>query len=98
MSTDRAFLARDMAELDEHLHYRIVDVSSIKELVRRWYPRVYYAAPAKTGNHRALGDIRDSIDKLRYYRSAVFVERPGPATEQAREIAATVIAGDGTAP
>ncbi len=92
VSTDRAFLARDMTALDGHLHYRIVDVSSIKELVRRWYPRVYYAAPAKTGNHRALGDIRDSIDELRYYRSAVFVAPPGPATDQAREIAAAVTA------
>ncbi|MFN8126410.1 MAG: oligoribonuclease [Candidatus Nanopelagicales bacterium] len=68
---DRGFLARDMPELDAHLHYRVVDVSSLKELIKRWYPKVYYAAPEKTGNHRALGDILDSIDELRYYRSAV---------------------------
>ncbi len=90
VSTDRLFLARDMTELDAHLHYRIVDVSSIKELVRRWYPRVYYAAPAKTGNHRALGDIRDSIDELRYYRRAVFAAPPGPSSEEARVLAAEV--------
>jgi len=90
VSTDRAFLARDMPELEAHLHYRIVDVSSVKELVRRWYPRVYFAAPAKTGNHRALGDIRDSIDELRYYRQAVFVPQPGPDTDTARAIAETV--------
>ena len=70
---DRGFLARDMPELDAHLHYRVVDVSSIKELVRRWYPRVYFATPPKTGNHRALADIRESIAELRYYRDAVFV-------------------------
>lgn len=65
---DRGFLARDMPALDAHLHYRVVDVSSIKELVKRWYPSVYYASPEKTGNHRALGDILDSIAELRYYR------------------------------
>ena len=69
---DRSFLARDMALIDGHLHYRLVDVSSIKELVRRWYPKVYFNAPAKTGNHRALGDVWDSIAELRYYRAAVF--------------------------
>ena len=68
---DRGFLARDMPELDAHLHYRVIDVSSIKELVKRWYPSVYYAAPEKTGNHRALGDILDSIAELRYYRQTV---------------------------
>ena len=73
VGTDRAFLARDMPDLDAFLHYRIVDVSSIKELSRRWYPRAYYAAPAKSGNHRALADIQESIEELRYYRSAVFV-------------------------
>ncbi len=87
VATDRAFLARDMPELESWLHYRIVDVSSIKELVRRWYPRVYYAAPVKAGNHRALGDIRDSIDELRYYRETVFVPLPGPSTEEARAVA-----------
>jgi len=85
---DRGFLANYMPELDAHLHYRLVDVSSIKELTRRWYPRVYFASPDKTGNHRALGDIRDSISELRYYRDAVFVPLPGPDTEAARAIGA----------
>ncbi|HEV2344401.1 MAG TPA: oligoribonuclease, partial [Actinocrinis sp.] len=73
IGTDRGFLARDMPDLEGHLHYRVVDVSSIKELVRRWYPRVYFQAPPKTGNHRALGDIKDSIEELRYYRATIFV-------------------------
>jgi oligoribonuclease len=88
VSTDRTFLAREMPGLDAYLHYRIVDVSSIKELARRWYPRAYFASPSKTGNHRALGDIRDSIEELRYYRASVFVPSPGPDTETARAIAA----------
>jgi oligoribonuclease len=88
VATDRGFLARDMPELEAHLHYRIVDVSSIKELARRWYPRVYFASPAKTGNHRALADIRESIQELKYYRAAVFVPQPGPDSESARAIAA----------
>jgi oligoribonuclease len=88
VGTDRGFLARDMPDLEGHLHYRVVDVSSIKELVRRWYPRVYFQAPAKTGNHRALGDIRDSIEELKYYRAAVFVPLPGPDSETAKGIAA----------
>jgi oligoribonuclease len=88
VGTDRGFLARDMPDLEGHLHYRVVDVSSIKELVRRWYPRVYFQAPAKTGNHRALGDIRDSIEELKYYRAAVFVSPPGPDSETAKGIAA----------
>jgi oligoribonuclease len=88
VATDRAFLARDMPKIDAFLHYRIVDVSSIKELVRRWYPRVYFAAPAKLGNHRALADIRESIEELRYYRAAVFVPPPGPGSEEARALAA----------
>jgi oligoribonuclease len=87
VGTDRGFLARDMPELESHLHYRVVDVSSIKELVRRWYPRVYFQAPAKTGNHRALGDIRDSIEELKYYRATVFVPMPGPTSEDARDAA-----------
>ena len=87
VGTDRGFLARDMPELEGHLHYRVVDVSSIKELVRRWYPRVYFQAPAKTGNHRALGDIRDSIEELKYYRATVFVPMPGPTSEDARDAA-----------
>jgi oligoribonuclease len=85
---DRGFLARYMPELDAHLHYRLVDVSSVKELTRRWYPRVYFASPEKKGNHRALGDIRDSISELRFYRDAVFVAQPGPDTEAARALGA----------
>lgn len=87
VATDRAFLARDMPNLESFLHYRIVDVSSIKELSRRWFPRAYYSAPAKTGNHRALADIQESIEELRYYRSAVFVPSPGPDTDTARALA-----------
>jgi oligoribonuclease len=85
---DRGFLAAYMPELDAHLHYRLVDVSSVKELTRRWYPRVYFASPEKTGNHRALGDIRDSISELRYFRDAVFVPQPGPDSESARALGA----------
>jgi oligoribonuclease len=88
VATDRAFLARDMPTLDSFLHYRIVDVSSIKELARRWFPRAYFQTPAKRGNHRALADIQESIEELRYYREAVFVPPPGPETAAAREIAA----------
>jgi len=91
VSTDRGFLARDMPELEQHLHYRIVDVSSIKELSRRWYPRAYFNSPVKNGNHRALADIRESIAELRYYREAVFVPQPGPDTETARAIAAKYV-------
>ena len=87
VATDRAFLARDMPALESFLHYRIVDVSSIKELSRRWYPRTYFNAPAKTGNHRALADIQESIEELRYYRAAVFVPPPGPDSEAARALA-----------
>lgn len=85
---DRIFISRDMPRVDSYLHYRIIDVSSFKEIVRRWYPRTYFASPGKTGNHRALGDIRDSIAELRYYREAVLVEAPGPDTKTAREISA----------
>jgi oligoribonuclease len=88
VATDRAFLARDMPTLESFLHYRIVDVSSIKELARRWYPRAYFAAPAKSGNHRALADIQESIEELRYYRAAVFVAAPGPDSDTARAFAA----------
>jgi oligoribonuclease len=99
VATDRAFLARDMPELEAHLHYRIIDVSSIKELSRRWFPRAYFAAPQKTGGHRALADIRESIAELRYYRDAVFVPAPGPSSEQARILAARhVIDHQATAP
>jgi oligoribonuclease len=88
VATDRSFLARDMPTLESFLHYRIVDVSSIKELSRRWFPRAYYQAPEKRGNHRALADIQESIEELRYYREAVFVPSPGPDSNTAREIAA----------
>lgn len=84
---DRMFLARDMPALTDHLHYRIIDVSSVKELVRRWFPRAYYNAPEKAGDHRALADILDSIKELRYYRETVFVAAPGPSTERARAAA-----------
>lgn len=85
---DRGFLSKYMPTLDAYLHYRIVDVSSVKELTRRWYPRVYFASPPKEGNHRALADISDSIKELSYYRSAVFVPGEGPDTKTARTIAA----------
>ncbi|SEN64818.1 oligoribonuclease [Nonomuraea pusilla] len=90
IGTDRTFIARDMPAVDAYLHYRMVDVSSIKELVRRWYPRVYFAAPEKQGGHRALADIVESIRELRYYRAAVFVEEPGPDTPTARTLAERV--------
>ncbi len=86
IGTDKTFLSRDMPRVIEHLHYRVVDVSTVKELSRRWYPRAYYQAPAKTGNHRALGDIKDSIVELQYYREAVFVPQPGPNSDEARDI------------
>jgi len=88
VGTDRAFLARDMPALENHLHYRIIDVSSVKELARRWYPRAYFASPPKAGGHRALADITESIRELRYYREAVFVPAPGPDTDAARAVAA----------
>jgi oligoribonuclease len=87
IATDRGFLARDMTELDDWLHYRMVDVSSVKELARRWYPRAYYASPEKNGGHRALADIIESVEELRYYRQAIFVPQPGPSTDEARAIA-----------
>jgi len=88
VSTDRGFLLRDMPTLEAYLHYRIVDVSSIKELARRWYPRAYFNSPKKNGNHRALADIHESIAELRYYREAVFVPQPGPDSDTAKTIAA----------
>ena len=88
VGTDREFIARDMPALQAHLHYRIVDVSSIKELARRWYPRAYFASPEKVGNHRALDDIRESIQELKYYREAIFKPAPGPSTAEARKISA----------
>jgi oligoribonuclease len=92
---DRMFLARDLPDLDNYLHYRLVDVSSIKELARRWYQRAYFNAPAKTGNHRALADIRESIAELRYYRSAVMVPSPGPDTDASKVIAADHVVDHG---
>lgn len=91
IATDRAFLARDMPELDGFLHYRMVDVSSIKELTRRWYPRVYFSQPQKGLAHRALADIKESIRELRYYRGTVFVPAPGPSSELAQQAATEVL-------
>ncbi len=88
IGTDRAFLARDLPTLEGHVHYRNVDVSSLKELAKRWYPRIYFTAPAKSGNHRALADIRESIEELRYYREAMLVPQPGPERDVLAEIAA----------
>jgi oligoribonuclease len=96
IGTDRMFLAKFMPRVDSHLHYRSVDVSSIKELSRRWYPRAYYQSPAKNGGHRALADILESIRELEYYRAAVFVPQPGPTSEQAQ--AASAAAVDAWAP
>ncbi|GAA4934264.1 oligoribonuclease [Streptomonospora halophila] len=93
IATDRLFISRDMPRIDEFLHYRMVDVSSIKELLRRWYPRIYYASPEKHGGHRALADITESIRELRYYRAAAFVAPPGPDSTTARAVAADVAAG-----
>ncbi len=90
IATDRGYLARDMPELDAFLHYRMVDVSSVKELARRWYPRAYFNAPKKAGGHRALADILESVKELAYYRSAVFVPQPGPTSEQAAAAAAAL--------
>jgi oligoribonuclease len=96
IATDRWFIARDMPELDTYLHYRMVDVSSVKELARRWFPRAYFASPIKHGGHRALADIRESVQELRYYREAVFVPQPGPDSVTARDIA-TRVSQPGTA-
>ena len=92
IATDRGFLARDMPALDEHLHYRMVDVSSVKELARRWYPRVYYAKPEKGLAHRALADIVESVQELDYYRRAMFVAPPGPSSDEAKAAANAVLA------
>ena len=91
IGTDRMFLAKYMPRVDRWLHYRNVDVSSIKELARRWYPRAYFNAPAKDGGHRALADIRESIRELAYYREAVFVAEPGPSSDSARAAAASAV-------
>ena len=91
VGTDKAFLERDMPAVIDHLHYRVIDVSTLKELARRWYPRTYFAAPEKFGNHRALGDIYDSIDELRYYRSVLMPEGDGPSSEEARKKAKAIL-------
>jgi oligoribonuclease len=106
IGTDRGFLARDMPELDDHLHYRMVDVSSVKELARRWFPRVYFAQPAKGLAHRALADIIESVRELAYYRKTLFVDGSGPTSAQAQSAAGEVTgtfasvlaAGDATPP
>ncbi|CAN5147968.1 oligoribonuclease [soil metagenome] len=91
IGTDRTFLAKYMPRVDKHLHYRNIDVSSIKELSRRWFPRIYFNAPAKNGGHRALADILESIRELEYYRRAAFVGEPGPTTEQVQAVSASVV-------
>src|SRR3954471_17896247 len=91
IGTDRAFLAKYMPRVDAHLHYRSVDVSSIKELARRWFPRIYFNSPQKAGGHRALADILESIRELDYYRKAAFVPAPGPTTEQVQAVSAAVV-------
>lgn len=87
---DKNFLARDMPAVIDHLHYRVIDVSTIKELARRWYTKAHYNAPVKTGNHRALGDIQDSIDELKYYRGTIMVPSPGPTSVEAAKVARQV--------
>jgi oligoribonuclease len=91
IATDRGFLARDMPTLDDHLHYRMIDVSCIKELAKRWYPRVYQSQPTKGLAHRALADIRESVQELEFYRRTLFVAQPGPSSEEAREAANAVL-------
>jgi oligoribonuclease len=90
IGTDRMFIAKYMPALDAHLHYRNIDVSTIKELSKRWYPRSYFQAPKKDGGHRALADILESIEELKYYRQTVFVEGPGPSTEEAQAVAGSI--------
>src|SRR5690606_7357249 len=91
IGTDRTFLAKYMPRVDSHLHYRSIDVSSIKELSRHWFPRVYFNSPTKDGGHRALADILESTRELAYYRTALFVGEPGPSTEQLQELSAAVV-------
>lgn len=90
IGTDRMFLNRYMSGVDQHLHYRNIDVSSLKELARRWYPRVYFQMPKKDGGHRALADILESIEELRYYRQTLMVPSPGPSTSEAAQVAETL--------
>lgn len=94
IATDRGFIARDMPELDGYLHYRMVDVSSVKELCRRWYPRIYFAQPEKGLAHRALADIHESVRELTYYRRTAFVPQPGPSTDRAQAVAAELLDGE----
>ncbi|GAV93630.1 oligoribonuclease [Actinomyces denticolens] len=97
VGTDKAFLARDMPDLIDYLHYRVVDVSSIKELAKRWFPRTFFQAPQKQGGHRALADILESIDELRYYRAVLFPDGEGPSSEECRAIASRILASPTTA-
>lgn len=92
VGTDKAFLEVGMPGLVEHLHYRVIDVSSLKELARRWYPRIYYGSPAKHGGHRALADILESIDELRYYRAAMLVPAPGPDSPTVKVVRESIVA------
>jgi oligoribonuclease len=94
IATDRGFLARDMPTLDEHLHYRMIDVSSIKELAKRWYPKVYQSQPAKGLAHRALADIHESVQELQFYRRTLFVAPPGPSHDEARAAANAILGID----
>lgn len=94
IGTDRGFLARDMPELNSYLHYRMIDVSSIKELCRRWYPRIYFGQPEKGMSHRALADIKESIRELAYYRATAFVPQPGPTSDEVKRAAADLPAVD----
>ncbi len=96
IATDRGFIARDMPKLDDYLHYRMIDVSSIKELCRRWYPKIYFGQPEKGLAHRALADIHESIRELQYYRRTAFVPQPGPSTSEIAAIAAEISASAGT--
>ncbi|MFE3256659.1 oligoribonuclease [Nocardia sp. NPDC059091] len=98
IATDRGFIARDMPALDTHLHYRMIDVSSIKELARRWYPRIYFGQPEKGLAHRALADIKESIRELEYYRRTAFVAPPGPSTAEIAAVAAELSTPGATAP
>jgi oligoribonuclease len=98
IATDRGFIARDMPTLDAHLHYRMIDVSSVKELCRRWFPRTYYGQPAKGLAHRALADIRESIRELEYYRRTIFVHPPGLDMEAAKAVAAELVAASDAEP
>lgn len=92
---DRGFLSRHLPDIDQYLHYRLIDVSTLKELARRWYPRSYFNSPEKTGGHRALADIRESIAELRYYRDTLFVAVPGPSTDEARAAASNHVVDHG---